>query len=61
LIAFRSRDFAVLLYGFAKSQRENLEHNELRTLQSLAAAWFAAGPDVISRALMEGRLIEAGQ
>jgi len=61
LIAFRSRDFSVFLYGFAKSDRENLDPKELRTVQQLAAYWLTASPPVIQQALTDGKLEEVRQ
>lgn len=61
LIAFRSRDFSVFLYGFAKSDRENLDPKELRTVQQLAAYWLTASPPVIQQALTDGKLAEVRQ
>jgi hypothetical protein len=58
LIAFRSKDFSVFLYGFAKSQRENLDPKELRTVQQLAAKWLSASAREIQQALADGQLIE---
>jgi hypothetical protein len=61
LIAFQSRDFSVFLYGFAKSDRENLDPKELRTVQQLAAYWLTASPPVIQQALTDGKLVEVRQ
>ena len=61
LIAFRSRDFSVFLYGFAKSARENLDPKELRTVQHLAAYWLNASPPEIQQALTDGKLVEVQQ
>lgn len=61
LIAFRSQDFSVFLYGFAKSARENLDDKELRTVQQLAAQWLTASPAVIQQALTDGKLVEVRQ
>lgn len=40
LIALRTADFAVLLYGFAKSDRDNIDDEELFYWRALAGAWF---------------------
>ncbi len=61
LIAFHSKDFSVFLYGFAKSQRENLEPKELRVVQQLAAKWLGANAQEIRQALAGGQLIEVEQ
>ncbi|MDE2182674.1 MAG: type II toxin-antitoxin system RelE/ParE family toxin [Alphaproteobacteria bacterium] len=56
LIAFRAKDRAVFLYGFAKNERENIKDDELATLKEIAAAWMAADTKKIERALKEGEL-----
>ena len=61
LIAFHSKDFSVFLYGFAKSQRDNLDPKELRTVQQLAAKWLSASPKEIKQALADKRLVEVRQ
>jgi len=58
LLAFRSRDRAVFIYGFAKNERENIDDKELRTLREIAAAWLTAGIEHIERELASGRLQE---
>lgn len=61
LIAFRSGARAVFLYGFAKSERENIDANELATLKEIAAAWLAADEPKIAKAIAEGVLQELEQ
>jgi len=58
LIAYRAGDRAVFLYGFAKRERENVDADELLTLREIGAAWPAAGPERIARALTDGALQE---
>jgi hypothetical protein len=58
LIAFRSKARAVILYGFAKNERENIDNDELATLREIAAAWLTADPAQIERAIAEGTLQE---
>ena len=50
LVAFRSKSRAVFLYGFPKNERDNIDNDELATLQDIATAWLAADPDQIDRA-----------
>lgn len=38
VVAYRTEDRAIFLYGFAKNERENIEDSELRTLRDIAAA-----------------------
>ncbi len=42
IIAYRSRNRAVFLYGFAKSERENTERDELISLRRAADYWLSA-------------------
>jgi hypothetical protein len=51
-------NFAVFLYGFAKSERGNIGPDELQTLHDAAAAWIAADAALIARALAEEALQE---
>jgi len=51
LLAFRSKDRAMFLYGFAKSEGDNIEEDELTTLQEIAAAWLAADVKRIENAI----------
>ncbi len=55
-MAFRPDRRAVFLYGFAKSERENIDADELLTLKEIAAAWLAADETKIARAIAEGLL-----
>ena len=41
LLAFRSGEFSVFLFGFAKSDRGNIAPDELEDLQTIASLWFA--------------------
>jgi hypothetical protein len=59
LIACRFGDFAVFLFGFAKSERDNVRDDELRELRVAARAWLQADKALIERARDEGVLIEA--
>ena len=56
LLAYRSGERAVFLYGFAKNERENIEDAELLTLREIGAAWLAADAKGIARALLEDAL-----
>jgi len=60
LMAFHPRARAVFLYGFAKSERENIEPDELVTLKEIAAGWLAADDAKIERAIADGLLQEIG-
>ncbi len=58
LVAYRSGDRAVFLYGFAKNERDNIEDDELAALKEIAAAWLKAGAERLDHALREGILQE---
>lgn len=58
LLAYRSGDRAVFLYGFAKSERENIGGDELLTLREIGAAWLAADARQLSQAIADGVLQE---
>lgn len=58
LVAYRTKERAVFLYGFAKRERENIERDELATLRDIGAAWLAADAQRIAGALAEGILKE---
>lgn len=58
IIAYRVQRRAVLLDGFAKNERENLEADELLTARELAASWLAASEARIQQALEEGLIRE---
>lgn len=56
LIAYRSGDRAVFLYGFAKNERENIEDDELTTLREIAAGWLEADDKHLENAIRNGFL-----
>jgi hypothetical protein len=58
LIGFRSKLRAVFLFGFAKSELDNIDDDQLATLRETAALWIAADAPKIERALKDGLLIE---
>jgi hypothetical protein len=58
LLAYRSGQRAVFLYGFAKSERENISDDELRTLREIGTTWLAADARQIARAIEENALQE---
>jgi hypothetical protein len=59
LVALRADARAVFLYGFAKNERDNIDDDELATLQEIAATWLGAGAEEIERAVADGQLQEA--
>ena len=58
LIAFRSKLRAVFLFGFAKSELDNIDDDQLATLREAAALWLTANAQKIERAIKDGLLIE---
>jgi hypothetical protein len=58
LLAYRSADRAVFLYGFAKNERENIDDDELATLREIASAWLEADCETIEHAIRKGILQE---
>ena len=58
LIAYRRDVRSVFLYGFAKSERDNIGDDELETARTIAKSWLTAGSDQIARALADGVIDE---
>jgi hypothetical protein len=58
IVAYRVRDLAVFLYGFAKSERANIDSNQLATAHKIAAKWLVADSAGIKLAIEEGELQE---
>lgn len=51
LIAYRRGKRAVFLYGFAKSERENIGRDELAELQKIGSNWLNASSEKIAEAV----------
>lgn len=58
LIAFRCRERAFFLYGFAKNERDNIDNDELESLKEMAMAWLKMDDRKIKRSLADGLLQE---
>lgn len=58
MIAFHSGDFAVFLFGFAKSAQDNLDDRQLSVLRRIAASWLSADAATIKTAVEQGELVE---
>jgi hypothetical protein len=54
VIAYRAGDLAVFLYGFAKSERDNIDDDELATFKELAAAWLKASSAKLDAQVRDG-------
>ena len=61
LIAFRSGDFSVFLFGFAKNVMGNIDTADLRIMHEAATSWLGATPEMIETAIKEGKLTEVKQ
>ena len=58
LVAFQARGRAVFLYGFAKSEQDNIEDGELMSLREIAAAWLEADAERMAAAVEAKELEE---
>ena len=58
VIAVRQDDKAVFLYGFAKSERDNISAADLARLKKLAALYLGATSDDLGRWCKSGELEE---
>jgi hypothetical protein len=58
VIAFRSGDRSVFLYGFGKNERDNIDETELADLKKLARIFLGYSEDEIAEALAEAELQE---
>jgi hypothetical protein len=58
LIAYKAARRAVFLFGFAKSDRENIESDDLATARESAYLWLSSDAAQIARAIEEGELVE---
>jgi hypothetical protein len=58
LLAFRAGERAVFLYGFAKSERDNINAAQLADWQARAQDILAAGQEAIERLIADDELRE---
>jgi hypothetical protein len=58
IVAYRVKNRAVFLFGFAKSEQENMEPNELTTAREIAADLLGADEKALALAIREGKLQE---
>lgn len=58
ILVYRTEDRAVFLYGFAKSERENVEPKELADLRLIAAEFVAADEDEFAEIISQEDLQE---
>jgi hypothetical protein len=58
IVAYRAKKRAVFLFGFAKSERENITEDELLVFRKLAENWLLADPVKIREETKAGNLRE---
>jgi len=58
IVVYRTKDRAVFLYGFAKSERKNIAADELEDLRLIAADLLAAKDDGFERMIAQEDLQE---
>ncbi len=58
LIVFRAGSRAIFVHGFAKSERDNIERDELVALKKLGAALLAYDDEALARVVVSGALVE---
>lgn len=58
IVAYRAAGRAVFLYAFAKSDRDNIEGDELEALRTIGANWLAASAELAGQAIEDGDLKE---
>jgi hypothetical protein len=51
---------SVFLYGFAKSERANIDHDELEALRDIARTYLELDVKKIEAAIAAGELLEVG-
>lgn len=58
IVAYQEAGRAVFLYGFAKSDLDNIDAEALRALRIIGANWLAAGAGIVAQAIAEKDLKE---
>ena len=58
ILAYRSGERAVFLYGFAKKQRDNIEADELEDWREIGSSLLRASMEAIERAIADDELME---
>ena len=58
IVAYREKDRAVFFYGFPKSERENIDRDELLTMREIAAEFLARDSGQIEEAIQNGKIEE---
>jgi hypothetical protein len=58
IVAYRFKDRAIFLYGFAKSEQENVEADQLATARGIASIWLNADRERIAHGIQENEIKE---
>jgi hypothetical protein len=58
VIAYRVKEISVFVYGFAKSERDNISSEELTDLRKAARFYFSLSHDDLDEAVNKGALLE---
>jgi hypothetical protein len=58
IVAYRRGNRAIFLFGFAKSERENLNHDELAQLQRIGRAYLGLDDEGLEAAITADELME---
>lgn len=58
LIAYRPKTRSVFLFGFAKSERGNIEEDELATARDVAKGWLELDGKGLAGAVADGLIVE---
>jgi hypothetical protein len=58
VVAYRTRDTSVFLYGFGKNERDNISVDELKNLRSAARFYFGLTRKDFETAVSTGTLME---
>jgi hypothetical protein len=58
ILAYRSGERAVFLYGFAKNQRDNIGPGELEDWREIGSSLLGASMEAIERAIADDELME---
>jgi hypothetical protein len=58
VLAWRVKARTVFLFGFAKSERDNIDDDELATLQDVGRQFLEATDTALAEALAKGALLE---
>jgi hypothetical protein len=58
IVAYRAEGRAFFLLGFAKSQQENVDSEQLRTARTIASYFLAANPTQLKTDIADGEIQE---